>query len=226
VELASALADGTYQDGDALPSEPELMRRYALSRSTVRRALERLEQEGRVLRRHGSGTYATTSGEPKRIQFGLSNLMDSARSLESTTTTRWLAHTQIPTPPRILKLIPEFGATALHLERTRLTDGQPLALLSAYVRPKWARKLTRKAIGNRSIVVTLSDLGTAFSIVQQFYSAIVADRRLARHLGTVNGTALIHVTSVFRETSGHISHCEEWLLRPDLLSPYSIIDLG
>ena len=45
----------------ALPSEPDLVARYRVSRTTVRRALQLLEQEGRILRRRGSGTYAKTS---------------------------------------------------------------------------------------------------------------------------------------------------------------------
>lgn len=42
--------------GSMLPSEPELARRYGVSRSTVRAALERLQAAGLVNRRRGAGT--------------------------------------------------------------------------------------------------------------------------------------------------------------------------
>ena len=51
--LSGALNDGTIPAGAALPSEPDLVIRYKLSRTTVRRALARLEEEGRIVRRRG-----------------------------------------------------------------------------------------------------------------------------------------------------------------------------
>ena len=60
--LHQQLTDGTIAPGAALPSEPDLARSTNLSRTTVRRALARLAEEGMIERRHGSGTYATVQG--------------------------------------------------------------------------------------------------------------------------------------------------------------------
>jgi len=105
VELYNDLREGTYLAGDALPSEPDLMRRFQVSRSTVRRALKRLEHEGRIDRRHGSGTYATGSGDAERAQLSLSNLMESLRDLERTGSLQWIDFDTVPTPVRVLKRI-------------------------------------------------------------------------------------------------------------------------
>ncbi|HEY3201823.1 MAG TPA: GntR family transcriptional regulator, partial [Actinomycetes bacterium] len=43
--------------GERLPSERELAARWGVARMTVRKAIERLIEEGRLERRHGSGTY-------------------------------------------------------------------------------------------------------------------------------------------------------------------------
>jgi GntR family transcriptional regulator len=224
--LSNSLRDGTYAPGDALPSEPDLMRRYRLSRSTVRRALHRLQQEERIVRRHGSGTYATASPDGERTQFSQSSFIDSARALESTTTTRLLHYRQLPTPPRLLKLAPEFGPTALHIERARSSRGKPHALVAAYVSPRWSRKLTRAAVGNRATVVVLADLGASFSMAHQFYGAMLADQQQAELLNVAIGTPLLHVTSLFRESNGHITHFEEWFLRSDIHSLHSVIELA
>jgi len=48
--------------GVALPTERELASLLSTSRSTVRQALTELVTEGRLVRRHGSGTYIA---EPK-----------------------------------------------------------------------------------------------------------------------------------------------------------------
>jgi DNA-binding GntR family transcriptional regulator len=224
--LFNALRDGTYAAGDALPSEPHLMRRFRLSRSTVRRALHRLQLEKRIVRRHGSGTYATASPDGERTQFSQSNFIDSARALESTTTSRLLQYRQLPTPPRLLKLAPDFGPAALHIERARSARGKPYALLAAYITPRWSKKLSRGSVGNRAMVVALANLGASFAIAHQFYGAMLADQQQAERLSVAIGTPLLQVTSLFRESNGHITHFEEWLLRSDIHSLHSVIELA
>jgi len=224
--LSNSLRDGSYAAGEALPSEPDLMRRFRLSRSTVRRALHRLQLEKRIVRRHGSGTYATASPDGERTQFSQSSFIDSARALESTTTTRLLQYRQLPTPSRLLKLAPDFGPGALHIERARSARGKPFALLAAYVTTKWSRTLTRAAVGNHATVVALANAGASFSIAHQFYGAMLADQQQAGRLSIAIGTPLLHVTSLFRESNGHITHVEEWFLRSDIHSLHSIIELA
>src|ERR1700733_1105540 len=74
--LSGALNDGTIPAGGALPSEPELVARHKLSRTTVRRALARLEEEGRIVRRRGSGTFARQSRKPQRLHLDLPSFFD------------------------------------------------------------------------------------------------------------------------------------------------------
>lgn len=53
--LRSEILDGKYDGGVRFPSEPALARRFAVSRSTITRALDRLKQEGLIVSRKGSG---------------------------------------------------------------------------------------------------------------------------------------------------------------------------
>ena len=67
-ELRNRILAGEWSPGDRLPSEPELARTRLVSRTSVRAAMSLLEEEGYVVRRHGSGTYvshrpALSSGE-------------------------------------------------------------------------------------------------------------------------------------------------------------------
>src|SRR6185312_4051929 len=84
--LSAALQDGTIAPKSALPSEPELCAQHALSRTTVRRALDRLEREGRIIRRRGSGTYAHPHKAIPRFCFDLNALPETLAALASCTT--------------------------------------------------------------------------------------------------------------------------------------------
>jgi DNA-binding LacI/PurR family transcriptional regulator len=70
-KLREVLADGTYSEGNKLPSESELVERFGASRPTVRRALAQLESEGLIQRRMGSGTVVAHQSAHKPLVFGL-----------------------------------------------------------------------------------------------------------------------------------------------------------
>jgi multiple sugar transport system substrate-binding protein len=62
-ELRSAIISGELRAGDCLPSEHTLAARYGLSRTSVRRALAELVQEGLVEKQAGRGTFVTLPGD-------------------------------------------------------------------------------------------------------------------------------------------------------------------
>ena len=57
VDILTEKIENEYRPGDLMPSERELSERYALSRTTVRLALQELERLGLVVRQHGRGTF-------------------------------------------------------------------------------------------------------------------------------------------------------------------------
>ena len=56
-QLREEIAVGRYAAGVRLPSEPQLVKQFGVSRPTVARALLDLQSEGLIERRAGSGTY-------------------------------------------------------------------------------------------------------------------------------------------------------------------------
>jgi GntR family transcriptional regulator len=58
--LRRDIEDGRLRAGDQLPTEFELVERFAVSRHTVRVALQQLASEGLIVRRAGQGTFVTT----------------------------------------------------------------------------------------------------------------------------------------------------------------------
>lgn len=69
--LRANITAGQYGNGARLPSEAELVRRFGVSRMTVVKAMQQLQQEGLLVRRTGSGTYLAESGVTQNLVFGL-----------------------------------------------------------------------------------------------------------------------------------------------------------
>ena len=55
--LEHEILSGRWSPNSRLPSESELCSYYEVSRTTVRQALARLEQQGSIRRQRGQGTY-------------------------------------------------------------------------------------------------------------------------------------------------------------------------
>src|SRR5919108_1180841 len=64
-QLRKAIHDGAYTHGEKLPAERQLAEAFGTSRTTVRMALDQLEQERLVTRRVGAGTFANYRGTAK-----------------------------------------------------------------------------------------------------------------------------------------------------------------
>lgn len=59
--LSSLIQDGTWANGQKLPSEAQLSSKYGVSRTTIIRALRDMEQDGLVTRRQGAGTFVSNN---------------------------------------------------------------------------------------------------------------------------------------------------------------------
>ena len=81
--LKQQIESGVWKAGDALPSEPDLARRFRVSRVVVRQALAILEDDRQIVRIRGRGTFVA---EPK-LDYragGLSRLLATPRGADVT----------------------------------------------------------------------------------------------------------------------------------------------
>lgn len=74
--LSDGIAAGRYPVGELLPSEPELCRRFGVSRHTVREALLRLRAAGLIASRRGVGTRVVAQHAEPRYVFSAAAVAD------------------------------------------------------------------------------------------------------------------------------------------------------
>lgn len=56
-DINQKIINGTYKRGSVLPSEGELQKKYAVSRTTIRKSIELLVKEKKVIRKKGVGLF-------------------------------------------------------------------------------------------------------------------------------------------------------------------------
>ncbi|MBB3452338.1 GntR family phosphonate transport system transcriptional regulator [Rhizobium sp. BK313] len=130
--LAADIAAGIFAPGDRLPTEPELMQRFGVSRFTVRQALGRLEQRGLVRAEQGRGTFVhkgvldyTLS---KKTRFS-QNMVDQGFEPGG----ELLIHEIIPASEHVaarLRLAP--GDPVIHRRGVMTADGMPIECGDSY----------------------------------------------------------------------------------------------
>jgi GntR family transcriptional regulator len=118
---------GNFEAGAPLPTERELASSLATSRWTVRQALTELVAEGRLERRHGSGTYVA---EPK-LAWPLQMLSFTEQAVSSglTVETSLIAAERIRATSEIAELLRiKAGSSVPRIARLRKVNGAPMAL--------------------------------------------------------------------------------------------------
>lgn len=127
LELLARIQDGRQPPGSRLPAEVDLARSLGVSRTSLREALMRLEQEGTIARRHGYGTFVRSAGVlHNNLDRNLSatELIRGHGMEPGTRDTRLSRGIARPHEADLLR-IPE-GAPTIRMERVRTADGRPV----------------------------------------------------------------------------------------------------
>lgn len=128
--LRREIAAGRFAETDVLPGERELSEMLDVSRSTLRRAIAGLVDEGVLAHRHGAGTFIRRS--PPHVEQPLSRLTSFTEDMRL----RGLAASSrviergafLPTPEEAMMLGVGPGESVYRLARLRLADGVPMAI--------------------------------------------------------------------------------------------------
>ena len=131
--LRARIADGTYQAGDMLPSEAQLVREFDASRSTVVRALEYLRQHGWLEGVQGKGRVVLGPPAPS-----LTSLPRRARHLlqpGAFADAALLTSGRTAAPPNISAALGQRRGVQLVMRRYLLTpaSARPVGITSAYI---------------------------------------------------------------------------------------------
>src|SRR5262245_25933005 len=131
--LAGEIVGGEHSHDHRLPTEPELMDRFGVSRATVRRAMSQLESRGLVRVEQGRGTFVHDDGVvdyrlSERTRFS-QNLIDQGREPSA----RTLRDDTIPASELVaqaLRLPP--GEPVHHIVRQSSVDDVPISVGDVY----------------------------------------------------------------------------------------------
>ncbi|GAB4475267.1 MAG: transcriptional regulator NagR [Anaerolineae bacterium] len=201
--LRSQIMSGELAPGDMLPTENELIKRYHLSRATVRQALDLLVQDGLIYRQRGRGTFVARP----TIEQTLSRIISFTEDMQQrglVPQTIVLASELVPAGEEIARMLEiEPGEELAHLKRLRLADGEPMSVENAFLVHRCCPGVLNRDYARTPLRETLErEYGIRLAYARQKIRAVSATRDLADLLGVASGAALLCIERVTLDDKG------------------------
>lgn len=187
-QLTDALRHGLFAPGSRLPAERALATRFGVSRMTLRNALNRLAEEGRLESVLGSGWFVAPQvvGEPPSV---LQSFTEMARARGLRPTARVLTRrVRAATPSESEQLGTAPGAEVLEVVRLRGMDATVICLDASVLPLTLASGLVDADLNDQSLYVQLEQrCGLRIERSSYEVRAEVAGTELAAQLGVQVG---------------------------------------
>ena len=207
-ELRAEILSGKFAARDQFPTENDLCQRYGVSRFTVREALRRLQNEGLIARKRGSGTVVQpAAARGGTLHQPLSNVGEILQYARDTHVT-YEARGRGDLPHEIAEQIGEdtSGAwTCFRGVRSQQIDGQPIAATDAYFHEMLGDAVEALDLGAGTLFSQIEQLaGVQIGKVTQDIQAIAADAETAADLGIDEGAPVLRILRCYFDPKGQI----------------------
>jgi GntR family transcriptional regulator len=189
--LASSIADGTLSPGTRLPAEHSLIERFAVSRTTIREAIQNLISRGLVEIQRGKGTFVT---QPKISQelTKLTGFVEDMQLLGRQASARLVGHETVPADQAVSQHLGlPLGTLVVRIRRVRLADNQPLSFDETYLPREIGEKIVQNDLEAEPIFSLLEEkYDTPLTEAEYRLEAISADAIVADALGVNSGSPI------------------------------------
>jgi GntR family transcriptional regulator len=192
---------------DALPAERQLAEELAVSRITVRKAIEGLVEEGLLVRRQGAGNFV--AGRVEKNFAKLTSFSEDMRARGRAPHSEWLRKSEgTVTPEEALTLRLSPGTPVFRFNRLRYADDAPMSVEYATIVASALPSLD--AVGD-SLYEALEQAGNRPVRALQRLRALVLRAEQARLLQALEGDAGLLVERVgFLRDGRAVEFCQSW----------------
>jgi GntR family transcriptional regulator len=201
--LRERIREGRLTPGTRLDNQRALARSFGVTLMTLRQALEVLEREDLIARRHGLGTFVAAPS----IDYDILQLRRFAGDLTAQgerVTTRALDSRVTRADRRVAGAL-GLGARArvVQVERLRLVDGHPMSLQRSFLPVALGEEVLKADLGTTPLRQVLEfKLGITIARARENVSAVRLGRREARDLGCRAGVPAFESERVSFDTGG------------------------
>lgn len=195
-------------------SERKLMMKYNVSRVTIRKALDILENDDIIYRQHGKGTFINEEKviHPINKSISFSKLAEEHGFMANAELVESKIKLASKADIKTLEIPEKDSKTVIYISRKRYLNNSLVSLEVSHFRNQFAFLLDIN-LGNKSIYSEIEERGYKLKIKSQTIEIIEANKDLASQLQLAIGTPIILVTGIVMDQRGSITNLvREYLL--------------
>lgn len=201
--LRERIQSGALPAGARLDNQRSLAREFNVTLMTLRQALELLERDGLITRRHGLGTFVARPS----IDYDILHLRAFAGDLTALgedVATRFLRGGFTRADRQVARALGlRAGERVFLLERLRLVDGLPMSFQASYLPASVGEEVAKADLSATPLRQVLSfKLGIEIRAARETVSAVPLEGRAARDLGRRPGIAAFRSDRVSSDADG------------------------
>ncbi|MBI2217448.1 MAG: GntR family transcriptional regulator [Candidatus Rokubacteria bacterium] len=202
--LRERIRDGELRPGTRLDNQRALARQFGVTLMTLRQALEVLERDNLIARRHGLGTFVAAPSIDYDI-LQLRRFAGDLLALGECVDTRLLGSRFAASDRRVAAALGlSRDARVFVLERLRLIDGRPMSLQRSFLPGAVGEEIARTDLASTPLGEALEfKLGITVARARETVFAVRLKRREARELGCAGGAPAFESERVSFDPAGH-----------------------
>ena len=199
--IIDAIGRGDLVSGDWLDGEIGLAESLAISRATMRRAIEELVAQGVLARKHGVGTQVLS--QPNLRNTGVRSLFDELAAAGRSPRSEVIQLEVIAAEGDVaLALELPTGTPVTHIERLRYADEVPFAIMRNWI-PASLVQLDAGRVEAGGLYEELRNNGIHMRVAIQSIGAEVASSEKAQLINVSPGAPLLNIHTVTLADLGH-----------------------
>jgi GntR family transcriptional regulator len=194
----------TWETDHPIPSEPELCKLYAVSRTTVRKALDDLAHEGLLYRVQGKGTFVALPKLKERYAQRTAGFYEDMTSRGLKIRTRVLEQAVVKPNKRVAgELQLPAGDKVIRLARVRSIGNDPILISTSYVSQRLFPGIAAADMTEVSLYGLLRDqYGVQLGRGTRLVEVALASDEDAAHLKLKPHSPVLLVTGTMYDTDG------------------------
>lgn len=202
-DLLSKIKDGTYPEGQTIPSELELAEMYGVSRPTIRQALQILVSDGYLEKRRRRGTVVTKPKVSQSFTMSISSFEDAMRLAGRLPKTKVLVFKRERANAEVEKRLElTRSQDVFKLVRLRYVDDLPNVFVESYIPCTLYPGLDSFDFNGTSLYAAMDTCGNPVMTARRRLEVIKADGAAAALLDVEAGDPLLLFHTVARDANG------------------------
>ena len=182
--------------GDMIPSEQSLARKYKVSITTVRKAVDSLTKEGIIERRRGLGSFVLK--DLNETKMALKGSFQDVLAVAHDTTSQIIKFEYVVPDEHILQRLQlPPGSQTLNLERMRFKEGSAFLYSVSYIPDEISQHFTKKELEEFTLTqLIMEKCGIPVVRAVQNFSATIATIEMAQILDVPVGFPLLEIERI------------------------------